>query len=73
MTNAFGKDKIYSVIALRKLMKPVVRKAPAGAFRYMQGQKGGRTYEMDMLFSNNFLYELKYEKFNSNLEKSMIK
>ena len=30
----FGKGKIYSVIALWKLEKLIVRKAPAGAFRY---------------------------------------
>ena len=30
MTNAFGKAMIYPVIALWKLEKPVVRKAPAG-------------------------------------------
>ena len=35
MTNAFGKAKICSVIALWKLEKPIVRKAPLGAFRYL--------------------------------------
>ena len=37
LTNLFGKAVMYLVIALRKLEKPVVRKAPAGAFRYFQG------------------------------------
>ena len=38
LTNLFGKAKIYSVIALWKLEKPIVRKAPAGAFRYLYKQ-----------------------------------
>lgn len=29
------KDMIYSAIALWKLEKPIVRKAPSGAFRYL--------------------------------------
>ena len=37
LTNLFGKAKIYSVIALWKLEKPIVRKAPTGAFRYLYG------------------------------------
>ena len=36
LTNVFVEDKLYLVIALRKLMKPVVRKAPEGAFRYFR-------------------------------------
>ena len=35
LTNLFGKAMIYPVIALWKLEKPIVRKAPAGAFRYL--------------------------------------
>ena len=38
MTNAFGKAMIYPVIALWKLEKPVVRRAPLGAFRYLYGK-----------------------------------
>ena len=34
LTNLFGETKIHSVIALWKLEKPIVRKAPAGAFCY---------------------------------------
>ena len=37
LTKEFVEDILYLVIALRKLEKPVVRKAPAGAFRYFQG------------------------------------
>ena len=36
MTKVIVEDILYLVIALRKLEKPVVRKAPAGAFRYFQ-------------------------------------
>ena len=38
LTNLFGEAKIYSVIALWKLEKPIVRKAPSGAFRYLYKQ-----------------------------------
>ena len=34
LTNLFGKATLYPVIALWKLEKPIVRKAPTGAFRY---------------------------------------
>ena len=38
----FVEDILYPVIALWKLEKPTVRKAPAGAFRYFRGKyKGG--------------------------------
>ena len=38
MTNLFGKSMMYLVIALWKLEKPIVRKAPSGAFRYLYEQ-----------------------------------
>ena len=38
LTKEFVEDILYLVIALRKLEKPVVRKAPAGAFRYLYKQ-----------------------------------
>ena len=37
LTNLFGKAMMYLVIALWKLEKPIVRKVPAGAFRYKNG------------------------------------
>ena len=36
LTNVFEKAMIYPVIALWKLEKPIVRKAPEGAFRYFR-------------------------------------
>ena len=58
MTKEFGKAMIYPVIALRKLEKPVVRRAPEGAFRYLWKYKGGGemkkkrflTYEEQIVF-----------------------
>ena len=44
LTKLFGKIIIYLVIALWKLVKPIVRKAPSGAFRYLykkSDNKGG--------------------------------
>ena len=41
MTNSIGMAMVYPVIALRKLEKPVVRRAPEGAFRYLWKYKGG--------------------------------
>lgn len=38
LTNLFGKAVMYLVIALWKLEKPIVRKAPSGAFRYLYKQ-----------------------------------
>ena len=38
LTNLFGKAMIYLVIALWKLEKPIVRKAPSGVFRYLYEQ-----------------------------------
>ena len=38
LTNLFGKAMMYLVIALWKLEKPIVRKAPSGAFRYLYEQ-----------------------------------
>ena len=38
LTNLFGKAMMYPVIALWKLEKPIVRKAPSGAFRYLYKQ-----------------------------------
>ena len=38
LTNLFGKAVMYLVIALWKLEKPIVRKAPAGAFRFFMSQ-----------------------------------
>ena len=38
LTNLFGKAMTYLVIALWKLEKPIVRKAPSGAFRYFIGE-----------------------------------
>ena len=35
LTNLFGKVMMYLVIALWKLEKPIVWKAPAGAFYYL--------------------------------------
>ena len=35
LTNLSGKAILYLVIALWKLEKPIVRKAPSGAFRYL--------------------------------------
>ena len=59
MTKEFVEDILYLVIALRKLEKPVVRKAPAGAFRCFQGsirargkmrKKGFLTYDEQIVF-----------------------
>lgn len=36
LTKVVVEDILYLVIALRKLEKPVVREAPAGAFRYLR-------------------------------------
>ena len=38
LANLFGKAMMYLVIALWKLEKPIVRKAPSGAFRYLYEQ-----------------------------------
>lgn len=38
LTNLFEKAMTYLVIALWKLEKPIVRKAPSGAFRYLYEQ-----------------------------------
>jgi hypothetical protein len=38
LTNLFGKAMMYLVIALWKLEKPIVRRAPSGAFRYLYKQ-----------------------------------
>ena len=38
LTNLFGKAMMYLVIALWKLEKPIVRRAPLGAFRYLYKQ-----------------------------------
>ena len=38
VANLFGKAMMYLVIALWKLEKPIVRKAPSGAFRYLYEQ-----------------------------------
>ena len=38
LTNLFGKAMMYLVIALWKLEKSIVRKAPSGAFRYLYEQ-----------------------------------
>ena len=44
LTNLFGKAMTYLVIALWKLEKPIVRKAPSGAFRYLYEQNIKSSY-----------------------------
>ena len=56
LTNVFGKAMPYLVIALWKLEKPIVRKAPEGAFRYLWDKftklmEGGGKIEEKTIFN----------------------
>lgn len=63
----FVEDILYPVIALWKLEKPTVRKAPAGAFRYFRGKYkgGGKMKKKGFLTYDEQIAFLKEEK---NLE-----